>query len=134
MSNSSKSLLAFGIYLVGMGVGLILMPNVLLGLLGFPATDEVWSRVVGVLALLLAFYYIQAARADLQPFIQWTVYARIAAFFFFTAFVLARLAEPILFGLGLIDLAAALWTGWAIRKEKQLGISEGNSPVQHAAL
>ena len=132
MSTSAKSLLVFGSYLVGMGVGFVFMPNVLLGLLGFPATDEVWSRVVGLLALLLAFYYIQAARTDLRPFIQWTVYARVAAFLFFTAFVLAGLAGPIMLLLGAVDLVAALWTGWALRKEKQHGASGVSRIVKQA--
>jgi hypothetical protein len=119
MNTSSKSVLVFGTYLIGMGVGFVGMPNILLGMLGFPPTDEVWSRVVGVLALLLAFYYIQAARADLKPFIQWTVYTRIAAFLFFTGFTLVGLAGPMMILLGSVDLVSAFWTEWALRKEKQ---------------
>jgi hypothetical protein len=106
-----------------MGVGFVFMPNVILGLLGFPATDEVWSRVVGLLALVLAFYYIQAARANLRPFIEWTVYTRTAVFLAFAAFVLTGLAGPIMILLGVVDLAAALWTAWALRKEMQRGVS-----------
>ena len=118
VNTSAKTVLIFGLYLIGMGTGFVLMPNVLLGALGLPATDEVWSRVVGMLALLLAFYYIQAARTGLRPFIQWTVYSRVAVFFFFTAFVLAGLAGPVLILLGAVDLSAAIWTGWALRQEK----------------
>lgn len=134
MKASAKSLLVFGVYLVGMGVGFVAMPNVLLGLLGFPPTDEVWSRVVGMFALLLAFYYIQAARADLRPFIQWTVYTRVAAFVFFTGFVIAGLAGPILIVLGSVDLLAALWTELALRSEKKSGFSEPGvaAPLPHA--
>lgn len=122
MKTSAKTLLAFGGYLIGMGLGFLLMPNILLDLLGFPATDEVWSRVVGLLALVLAFYYIQAARTSLRPFIQWTVYARVAVFLGFVTFVLAGLAGPIMILLGVIDLAAALWTGWALRRETPHGV------------
>jgi hypothetical protein len=123
MSSSAKSLLVFGGYLVGMGVGFIFMPNILLGVLGFPATDEIWSRVVGLLALILAFYYIQAARTQLRPFIQWTVYTRIATFFCFAAFVVARLAGPTMILLGLVDLVAALWTEWGLRTETRRNVS-----------
>ncbi len=133
MSASAKSLLVFGGYLIGMGLGFVFMPNVLLGLLGFPATDEVWSRVVGMLALILAFYYIMAARANLRPFIQWTVYARAAVFAFFTGFVVAGLAGPILILLGAVDLAAALWTGWALRKEAQSGLGNETSIAKQVA-
>ena len=105
-------------YLIGMGVGFVLMPNTVLGMFGLPATDEVWPHVVGVLALVLAFYYISAARADLRSFAQWTVSARIAVFVFFTAFVIAGLAGPVMILLGSVDLLGALWTGWALRAEK----------------
>lgn len=70
MSKTSTSLIVFGIYLIGMGLGLVFMPNFALGTLGFAPTNEVWVRVVGALALLLAFYYISAARADVRAFAQ----------------------------------------------------------------
>jgi hypothetical protein len=119
MSKAAKSVLAFAVYLVGMGAGLVLAPNVLLGLLGFAPVTDVWSRVVGVLALVLAFYYAQAARSELQPFMRWTVYTRAATFVVFVGFVLARLAGPMLIGLGLVDLAAAAWTAWALSRDRQ---------------
>ena len=117
MNHSAKSVAFFALYLSGMGVGFIFMPNTLLNLLGMPPTTEVWSRVVGLLALLLAYYYMQAARQNLKHFFAWTVHTRIAAFLCFTAFVLAKLAGPILILLGAVDLAAALWTWWALRGE-----------------
>lgn len=129
MSKSAKSLLVFGVYLTGMGVGFLIMPNILLGMLGMPPTDEIWSRVVGVLAFVLAFYYIQAARTDLRPFIQWTVYTRIAVFIFFSGFVLTGLAGPIMILLGTVDLAGALWTAWALRSEGQSGAIAAPKPA-----
>ena len=117
MKKSSTSLLVFGVYLIGMGIGLVFMPNVVLGTLGLPATDEVWPHVVGALALVLAFYYISTARADLRLFAQWTVPARIGVFVIFTAFVFAGLVGPIMIMLGSADLLGALWTGWALKAE-----------------
>ena len=118
MKKSSTSIFVFGLYLVGMGLGLVVMPNFVLGTLGFPATNEVWVRVVGVLALVLAFYYISAARADLKTFAQWTVTARIGVFIAFTVFVLMKFVGPVMILLGSVDLLGALWTGWALRSEK----------------
>ena len=118
MKKTSTTLLVFGLYLVGMGLGLVATPNVVLGTFGLPATNEVWVRVVGVLALVLAYYYISAARADLKTFAQWTVTARIGVFIAFTAFVLMKFVGPVMILLGLVDLLGALWTGWALRSEK----------------
>jgi hypothetical protein len=117
MKKSATSLLVFGVYLIGMGLGLVFMPNFVLGTLGLPATDEVWPHVVGAMALVLAFYYISAARANLRPFAQWTVPARIAVFLAFTAFVFAGWVGPIMIILGGVDLLGALWTISALRAE-----------------
>ena len=118
MNKTSISLLVFGIYLVGMGAGLIFMPNTVLGMLNLPPTNEIWIHVLGVVTLVLAFYYIQAARANLRLFAAWTVPARIAVFLFFIGFVLVGWAGPIMIALGSVDLLGALWTGWALRAEK----------------
>jgi hypothetical protein len=56
MSRSARSVFAFGVYLVAVGLALVALPNTLLALLRFPATHEIWPRVVGVLALVLAYY------------------------------------------------------------------------------
>jgi hypothetical protein len=118
MKSSSTSLLVFGLYLIGMGAGFVLMPDTVLGIFGFPATDEIWPRVVGVLALVLAFYYISASRANLRTFAQWTVPARIGVFVFFTAFVILGLVGPVMIMLGSVDLLGALWTAVALKAEK----------------
>jgi hypothetical protein len=118
MNKSSTSLLVFGVYLIGMGGGLVAIPNTVLGLLGLPPTNEIWIRVLGVVTLVLAFYYIQASRANLRSFAEWTVPARGAVFLFFTGFVLVGWVGPIMILLGSVDLLGAVWTGWALRAEK----------------
>ena len=117
MKKSSTTLLVFGIYLISMGAGFLFTPNVLLNIFGIPATDEVWPHVVGAIALVLAFYYISAARADLRTFAGWTVPARIGIFISFTAFVIMGLAGPIMILLGSVDLLGALWTRSALMTE-----------------
>lgn len=74
--------------------------------------------MVGVLALVVAFYYIQAARLNLHSFAEWIVPARVAVFQFFTGFVLVGWVGAIMIVLGSVDLLGALWTGWALRTEK----------------
>jgi uncharacterized protein YjeT (DUF2065 family) len=62
MSAAAASILAFGIYLVALGTGLLLAPNGMLALFGRPSTSEPWLRVVGLVALVLGTYYAAAAR------------------------------------------------------------------------
>jgi len=119
MSYGAKTVFVFGIYLVVLGITLIALPNLLLNAFGFPATSEVWIRVVGMLVLILAFYYTQAARKELTVFFQWTVYARASVIVFFLAFVVLGLAKAALILFGVVDLAGAIWTGLALRSSSK---------------
>lgn len=118
MNKTSVSILVFGTYLVGMGAGLAFMPNAVLGILGLPPSNDVWPRVVGVLALVVAFYYIRAARADVREFAQWTVPARAGVFVFFTGFAVAGLVGPVMILLGSVDLLGAIWTSRTLRADR----------------
>lgn len=115
MSKAAKSVLVFGIYLAVTGLGFLIMPNTPLALFGFPPTNEVWIRIMGLLIMILGYFYIQSARADFKPFFQWTVNERIAAVVVFAIFVALGLAEPTLLIFGAVDLLGAIWTQLALR-------------------
>lgn len=117
MSNSAKTIFYFGIYLAGLGTVLVFIPNPLLGLFGMPPTNEVWIRVLGMVVLFLAFYYVQAARAELTDFFRWTTYARSLVMLFLLAFVLFKLSSPMLLLFGGLDLLGAIWTAVALRQK-----------------
>lgn len=120
MSNGAKSVLVFAIYLLFLGATLLVIPNALLSLFAYPTTDEVWIRVAGMLLVMIAFYYIQAARNELIAFFRWTVYARATVILFFVVFVILGFARPILILFGAVDLLAALWTAVALRSSKKV--------------
>ena len=119
MSYNARTVFVFGIYLVVLGITLIAVPNLLLSAFGFPATNEVWIRVVGMLVLILAFYYSQAARKELTVFFQWTVYARASVIVFFLTFVVLGFAKAALILFGAVDLLGAIWTGLALRSSSK---------------
>ena len=108
----------FGIYLCGLGLTLLLVPNLILQVFGVPATNEVWIRINGMFVLCLSFYYVQAARNELRKFIRWTAWTRLAVIFFFAAFVLLVSAPKALLLFGLIDLLSAIWTWLALKKAR----------------
>jgi hypothetical protein len=110
MSKAARSIYVFSIYLMVMGTLLIFVPNVLLSLLSLPRTDEVWIRIIGMLAFILGFYYYKAAQADVLAFFQWTVPGRLAGFMIFCLFGFGGLGPPILILFGVVDGLAALWT------------------------
>ncbi len=118
MSNSARSILVFGLYLVVLGIVLLVAPNFLLGMFVLPSTTEVWIRVAGMLVLFLGYYYIQAARKEMTDFFRWTVYVRPTVIVFFAAFVLLGFASLPLILFGVADLLGAIWTGLALRSPK----------------
>ena len=118
MSKSSLSIFVFGLYLAILGIVLVVTPNFLLGMFFMPSTTEVWIRVVGVLVLFIAFYYIQTARKRMRDFFILTVYTRSSLIIFFAAFVLLGLASPPLILFGVVDLLGAIWTGLALKSSK----------------
>ena len=117
MSRAAKSLFVFGVYLCGLGLALLLVPNLLLRVFRAPLTHEVWIRINGMFILCLSFFYLQAARHELTVFIRWTAWARIAVIFFLSAFVLLVSAPKPLLLFGLIDLLSGIWTLVALKKE-----------------
>lgn len=119
MTRSARSVFVFALYLLVLGTTLLLVPNLLLALFGIVETSEVWIHVVGMLVVILGFYYLEAARHDLIPFFYATVYARCAVLVSFVAFVVIGLAPPILILFGTIDAAGALWTQTSLRAERR---------------
>jgi len=115
MSKAAKSALVFGIFMVLVGLGFLIMPNVLLTLSGYPTTSEVWIRILGMVAAILGYYYIVAARNELTSLFKASVRARPGVIVVFIVFVALGWAKPILVLFGAIDLLGAIWTGLALR-------------------
>lgn len=118
MSSVAISLLVFGIYLLVNGLGCAFVPNLYLGMFGQPPTIEPWIRNAGVLMLVIGYFYIQVARADLKPFYMWSVYARLATFAIFIFFIVMRWAPMTLGMFAAIDMLGAIWTYLALRSRK----------------
>jgi hypothetical protein len=115
MSPVAKSVLGWGIYMALMGTVFILVPNLALPLFGYAPTQEIWIRIVAMLSLALAYFYVQAARAELTLLFRWKVHAHAFGVACMLAFVLLRLAPPALLLLAAADTVAGLWTALALR-------------------
>lgn len=118
MSSAAKSCFVFAFYIVGMGLALTFVPGVLLPILGFPAPQEIWVRVLGLLALALSYYYIDAARRETVTFFRATVLGRT---FFGIGLIILGIVTPgalTLILLASVDLLGAAWTWYALRNSK----------------
>lgn len=114
MNRAARSVLIFGLYEFVLGLVLLLIPNLLLPLFGFRPTTEPWIRVVGMMELILAYYYVRGACGEMRPLLRGTVHERSFAFICLIALVALGLATPMLALFGLVDLAGAVWTGLAL--------------------
>src|SRR5215212_5657262 len=114
MSAASKTVYYFAFYLYAVALTLIFFPNFLLKTVGIPETNEVWIRIVGVLAFCIAYYYHHKA-GDVQ-FCRSTIPTRVFVFICFLTFAMLEYVSPMLIGFGAIDLLGAVWTWSALRK------------------
>jgi hypothetical protein len=120
MNNVKTSIFVFGTYVVAVGLSFLFVPNMVLSVFALPATNEVWIRVLGLLALALGLYYVQASRDDNRAFYAMTLWGRVV---FAVGLIAIALLTPnhmqlILFAL--IDLAGAGWTWYASRQQVQV--------------
>ena len=110
MNSATLSILVFGIYLFFVGAGFLFIPNLLLPLFKFPKTEEPWIRVVGILVLVLALFYLVAAYYNLTVIYWTTIFGRTFVFLSFMGLVLTKKSQPMLILFGVIDALGALWT------------------------
>ncbi len=118
MTRSGRSLWVFGLYVWLVAAGLLLIPNLMLGLFGLPETNEIWIRVVGIPLVLLGGYYFLAGRNDLVPFIRWSVPARASVILFYLILALTGAVKPTILLFGVVDLVGAGWTALSIRADQ----------------
>lgn len=104
----------FGFYALFTGIALMLAPAMLLGLFGIAAPTEVWVRVLGVLAIVVGFYYISCARRNDTPFFRVTVPGRLLFAALTVLLVVAFAAPWQLMLFGAVDVLGALWTRHAL--------------------
>lgn len=114
MSQAIRSMQVWTVYIFVLGVGLLLVPNLVIGLFGIAETTEVWIRVVGLAVLALGvLYWSMTQRGDREGFLA-TAYER-----WFVAAVLTVLAfttgpwQLVLFGV--VEFIGATWTFLSLR-------------------
>lgn len=118
MSKSAFSVKIFGIYVMLLGLSLVFLPNLLLSVFGMPPANEVWIRVVGVLAFNIGIYYWIAAKCEASLFFRCTVYTRALVLLSFIGFAAFGFVSPIIILFGCVDFAGGIWTLLALRAER----------------
>jgi hypothetical protein len=117
MSPAAISSIAYSFYMMPFGLALLVIPNMLLGLFGFPPTDEVWIRVLGLLTFCTGYLYLYCGIKEQTWFFRATISERLIFFVGMILIVVLANANPLLILIGSVDLIGALWTFWALRRD-----------------
>jgi hypothetical protein len=120
MTKSAFSARVFAVYLFLLGPVLVLVPNLLLSLFGIAPANEVWIRVVGLLAFCLGVYIWVSA--NFRPFLEASVYTRVLVFVVFLVFAIQGLVSPMIVLFGTIDLCGGLWTWFALKADARSSV------------
>jgi len=120
MSRAALSLFIFGIYLIIIAIIFLFVPEMLFSIVMVPTEPDIMSRLFGMILVFLAYYFIRSAldEGGLEKFFMWTVHTRVTVIIFQIIFVALQLVSFIVLIFGAIDLGAAIWTFWALRKDK----------------
>lgn len=120
MSRAAISVFGWGIYMLFVGAIFLVAPNTFMPLMGFAPSNEVWIRVLAILAAVLGYFYVQAARHELMLLFRWKVQGHIFGIVCMVALVLLELAPPALLMFAATDLIGAVWTALAIHSMPEL--------------
>jgi hypothetical protein len=123
MTPSGKSLFYFGIYGISAGLLFVIIPAQIISLTQLPPIHDGWTRMIGLLALVIGTYDIVCGKADLKPFIKASIYVRFGFAVCATVLVILKEMPFTVFLIGLVDALGATWTLIALSSEtKQLKI------------
>lgn len=121
MSKTAFTVKASCCYIIALGLGLALVPTLVLATLRMPPTSEVWIRVLGVVIVNIGIFFWVVAHTEAVALFRASVYVRPLALVWFVAFVSLGLAPPQLLVFGVIEAAGALWTWLAMRSDQRQG-------------
>ena len=116
MSSSTRSMQVWTGYVLLLGVGLLLIPNVVFSVFQIEETDEAWIRVAGLLLIGYGAYYWTAVQVEFTRLYRMSVWVRwgIGAGLIVLAFTVGPW-QLVLFASA--DLLGGLWTYVTLRAE-----------------
>lgn len=113
---AARSLQVFGFYLCATGLALLIAPALVLMPLQLPVPQDVWIRLLGIVALALGCSDVLAAHAGVPLLVRASVWRRVGAGLVMLVLTAAAVAPPAVALLAAVDLAAAAWTALALRR------------------
>jgi hypothetical protein len=112
MHRATRSIVVFGVYLLITSAVSVFVPRAVLALIGISPEADVILRMLGIALGVMGLFYLAAARGQVVPFFQWTVWGRFVVATGQVVLVALGLAPPAYLAVSTIDALGAVWT-WA---------------------
>jgi hypothetical protein len=115
MTSTAKSVFYYSFYMMGMGLSLLFIPNLILGVFGFESTHDIWIHILGLFAFCAGMLYFYCGRTNQIAFFRISIIERMVFFLGMVGIVLFLPANPLLVAIGSVDLFGAIWTALTLR-------------------
>jgi hypothetical protein len=116
---SEQTVIGHGVYLTAVALSLFLAPGALRLVFAFPAEFDWWNRILALPVFNLGLFCIGCGWLKSRTLIKLTIAMRTLVMVAVAALVMLRIAPPLALGIGVIDMASAALTAWAITTEPQ---------------
>lgn len=118
MKNLQTAMYVQTLYMLGMGLGFLFIPNQLLPLFGLSVTTEVWIRILGALAAGFSAYYYAMIKQQNLTYYWATVWGRYWFCACMAALTFLGIGEKPLYLFAGLEASFALWAHTALIKLK----------------
>jgi Ca2+/Na+ antiporter len=117
--SSERTILGHGIYLIAVALVLFFAPGAARLVSDFPAEFDWWNRILALPVFNLGLFCIGCGFSKSRMLIKLTIAMRTLVMIAVGALVVLRIAPPLALGIGVVDIASAALTAWAISSEAQ---------------
>lgn len=117
MNPACRTIYLFGFYPLIAGLSMIIAPALPLQILGWPIEGLDWIRMLGVVTMIVGYYYLQLGRNDVLTFCKYSAQMRLLIPLVFTGMVFAFGMDPLYIALTAVDFLGGVWTWNALRKQ-----------------
>jgi hypothetical protein len=112
--SSERTVVGHGAYLIAMALLLFFAPGALRLVFPFPVEFDWWNRILALPVFNLGLFCIGCGFLKSPMLIRLTIAMRTLVMVAVAALVTLRIAPPLALGIGMIDIASAALTTWAI--------------------
>lgn len=117
MNPACRTIFIFGFYPLFAGLSMVIAPALPLQILGWPIEGLDWIRMLGVVTMIVGYYYLRLGAGDVLAFCRFSAQARCVIPFVFALMVLTFDMNPLYIALTAVDFLGGLWTWSALHKQ-----------------